>query len=576
MGKNRARRAKRGGQSVQNAPNFANRTLYHGDNLEFLRGMNDECIDLIATDPPFNTGHNRSSTAGFYEDDWKWLKEGEPKPDQWSWESAVHEHWLEEIRDAEESLFNAIEAVRRSHSEGMAAFICFLSVRLLEMKRVLKPTGSIYLHCDSTANSYIRMAMDAIFGQRNFSSVITWPRYATHSLAKGFDNVADTLLVYAKDTEKVVVNKVLGKPTEEQIRTKFPYVEEETGRRFQHIALEQSSNSATAGETRQIGGRTVDGTIGWRWSQEKFDEVLSINPRAIYWTKSGRPRYKKYADEYEGVPLSNIWMDLPYLASNDSERTGSPDQKPLSLYMRIIEAASNPGDWVLDPFCGCATTPIAAEILGRKWVGIDRRTDAEGHMLNRLLYTSKRAKSQQFIPFDKKAKTFDADRLKEARNLIASMSFVFTDVPPQPTTPVKNVPIFKTVAGVKTLRKNRYIYDEMKDILIKLFGATCWGCGYRPQVSPLHDAKDYLELDHIDPVRDGGSNELTNRALLCAPCNKFKSSEKTLGAVQAEAGFRTGYRRRGAPPPIELKLAREVVRDYVENDAKQAQFATSA
>ena len=266
------------------------------------------------------------------------------------------------------------------------------------------------------------------------------------------------------------------------------------------------------------------------------------------------------------MPARDLILDIKPAPRN--EKTGSPDQKPLELYKRIIEASTNKGDWVLDPFCGCATTPIAAEILGRKWVGIDRRTDAEGHILNRLLYTSDRTKSQQFIPLDQTEKTFDAERLVEARDLIASMGFVFTDVPPQPTTPVKNFPVLKTVAGVKTLRKNRYTYDEMKDILIKLFGAICWGCGYAPQVSHLHNPKDYLELDHIDPVAGGGSNELTNRALLCAPCNKLKSDSKTLLAVQQQAGFRTGNRRTGGTPPIELKLARAIIQDYVDNDAE--------
>ena len=495
--------------------------------------MNDKCIDLIATDPPFNTGRNRSASAGSYEDDWRWHQDGEPLPDQWRWENPVHSHWMEEIRDENESLFHAIEAVKRSHSEGMAAFICFLSVRLLEMHRILKPTGSIFLHCDATANAYIRMAMDAIFGRKNLMNEIVWRKYAgrKNNAKRKLSTQHDTIFFYRKSAKAPFYPKFVPH-SDKELEREYRYTDED-GRRYRK-------------------------SRGGSYQRHGIEKRI-------------------YLDESPGRAIGTLWVeDGLQLNTSSSEKTQSPDQKPLELYKRIIQLTTTAGDWVLDPFCGCATTPIAAELLNRNWVGIDRRTDAEGHILNRLLYTSDRADSQRFIPFDKKAKTFDPVRLQEARDLVASMNFVFTDVPPQPTTPVKNFPVLKTVAGVRTLRKNRYSYDEMKDILTKLFGSMCWGCGYRPQVSPLHDAKDYLELDHIDPVQDGGSNELTNRALLCAPCNKFKSAHKTLGAVQAQAGFRTGNRRSGTTPPIELKLAREVVRDYVENDAKQAQLAASA
>ena len=144
--------------------NFPDNTLYELDNLPVLRGMNSETVDLIATDPPFNTKRNRSGTAGFYVDNWKWGDTG-VLPDQWKW-NEVHPIWLEEIKDDNPALFQIIEAARVCHGEDIAAFICFLSVRLLECHRVLKPTGSIYLHCDDTANAYIRMAMDAIFERR--------------------------------------------------------------------------------------------------------------------------------------------------------------------------------------------------------------------------------------------------------------------------------------------------------------------------------------------------------------------------------------------------------------------------
>ena len=158
--------------------NFKDNTLYEMDNLVVLRGMNSETVDLIATDPPFNTKRNRKDTAGFYVDNWKWGDTGK-LPDQWKW-NEVHPKWLEEIKDEHTALYQVIESTKIVQGEDTAAFLCFLSVRLLEMYRILKPTGSIYLHCDHTANSYIRLAMDAIFGKNNFRNEIVWHYYNRH------------------------------------------------------------------------------------------------------------------------------------------------------------------------------------------------------------------------------------------------------------------------------------------------------------------------------------------------------------------------------------------------------------
>ena len=152
--------------------NFPDNTIYELDNLDVLRGMNSETVDLIATDPPFNTKRNRAGSAGFYVDNWKWGDTGK-LPDQWAW-NEVHPVWLDEIRDDNRALFEVIEAAGHCHGDNIAAFLCFLSVRLLEMHRILKPTGSLYLHCDHIANAYIRMALDAIFGAKNFRNEIVW------------------------------------------------------------------------------------------------------------------------------------------------------------------------------------------------------------------------------------------------------------------------------------------------------------------------------------------------------------------------------------------------------------------
>ena len=179
--------------------NFPDNVLYEMDNLDVLRGMNSETVDLIATDPPFNTARNRAGSAGFYVDQWKWGDTG-ILPDQWKW-NEVHPIWLDEIKDENPSLFEVIKSAGECHGEDIAAFLCFISVRLLEMHRVLKDTGSIYLHCDPTANAYIRMCMDAIFGASNFQNEIVWrigwvSGFKTRK--RGWIRNHDTILYYTK------------------------------------------------------------------------------------------------------------------------------------------------------------------------------------------------------------------------------------------------------------------------------------------------------------------------------------------------------------------------------------------
>ena len=181
--------------------NFPDRVLYNMDNLDVLRGMNDETIDLIATDPPFNKKRNRAATAGQYEDAWRWADDPSfqtERPDQWLWQP-VHRIWLDQIRDENEALFSVIENTRLTQDDDTAAFLCFLGVRLLEMHRVLKPTGSIYLHCDHSANNYIGMILGAIFGEDNFHGEIVWRRANAKGLAfKSYPKNHDTIFWYSK------------------------------------------------------------------------------------------------------------------------------------------------------------------------------------------------------------------------------------------------------------------------------------------------------------------------------------------------------------------------------------------
>ncbi len=311
--------------------NFPDNVLYELDNLDVLRGMNSETVDLIATDPPFNTRRNRSGTAGFYVDNWKWGDTG-ILPDQWAW-NEVHPVWLEQIKDDNPALYEVIDAARACHGEDIAAFLCFLSVRLLEMHRVLKPTGSIYLHCDHTANAYIRMAMDAVFGAKQFRNEIVWCYTGPGNSKRWFPRKHDTIFFYAKsDSSKFNTDAV-----------RVPYKQ----LNIQHLEPQGTGIG---------GGLTPENVDDYR-NRGKIPED--------YWL-----------EERDGMtPVARL----------HSERTGSPDQKPLALYERMIPASSNPGDLVFDPFAGCATTIIAARKHGRRWVGVDRRKDARFHVVTRMM-----------------------------------------------------------------------------------------------------------------------------------------------------------------------------------------------
>ena len=483
--------------------NFPDNTIYELDNLDVLRGMNSGTVDLIATDPPFNTKRNRAGTAGFYVDNWKWGDTGK-LPDQWAW-NEVHPVWLEEIRDNNRALFEVIEAAGHCHGQDIAAFLCFLSVRLLEMHRVLKPTGSLYLHCDHTANAYIRMALDAIFEAKNLRNEIVW----TMSGIAGFKATVpkfvrghDTIFYYTKGKAKPTFNKEYLPYNEKQL-TRF---------------------SSTDGEGRKY-------------------KIITKERRL-------------YLHEAKGIPLTDVWTDIAnfHTIVNSPEKTGSPDQKPLALYERIILASSNPGDLVLDPFAGCATTIMAAKNNGRRWVGIDRRLDARFHVVCRM--EGIRAK--------------DAEEIRKLPHLtdwldarLARHDAHFRTEPPVRTDEGDTAAPF--LGPVYTAsEKSILTHREMKDYLLETFGLRCWGCGF---TAP---DERYLELDHVDPKADGGSNHLDNRALLCKPCNGAKSNNLTMGALRRQ-NTKDGHLEK--PPgtkrgddghPIRLPEARAACREALE------------
>ena len=254
--------------------------------------MNSESVDLIATDPPFNKGRDFHATPDS-------LAAGAKFQDRWSWERDVHQEWVDQITDDHPKLMEAVESARYAHSDGMGAYMCFMAVRLLAMRRVLKPTGSIYLHCDPTASHYLKAVMDAIFGWRNFRNEIVWCYTSGGVSRKYFGKKHDLILFYVKDHKNYRFNT--------QYR---PYSE---------------------------------GTIQRGLTQYK----KNIN--------------ENYALSKKGAVQNDWWTDIqPILSPTAKEQTGYPTQKPVALYERMVRASSDEGEIVLDPFAGCATTLVAA------------------------------------------------------------------------------------------------------------------------------------------------------------------------------------------------------------------------
>jgi adenine specific DNA methylase Mod len=343
--------------------------LYYGDNLTVLRNeIQRESVDLIYLDPPFNSQSNYNvlfkSPAGeqshaqieAFEDTWHWGEEAERAFDE-----VVHS-WN---TDAAE-LLRALRAFLKEND--MMAYLSMMAVRLLELHRVLKPTGSIYLHCDPTASHYLKLLMDAIFGVGNYRSEITWKRTTAHSDAKqgrkGFGNVSDIILYYSRSDEFIFNAQFLPYDLK-YLDSKYPYVDGE-GRRYGLWDMSGPGGSAKGNPEYEVMGVTRY----WRYSRAKMDDLIAEG-RVVQPSPGAVPRYKRYLSEMPGVPVQNLWDDIFPINSQAQERLGYPTQKPQALLERIISASSNEGDIVLDPFCGCGTTIHAAQKLKREWVGID-------------------------------------------------------------------------------------------------------------------------------------------------------------------------------------------------------------
>jgi DNA modification methylase len=345
--------------------------LCYGDNLDILRRREyfpDESIDLIYLDPPFNS--NRSYNVLFRESTGAASEaQIEAFEDTWHWGPPAARAY----EDAQSGPHQKVARMLRAMVDGLGhndvtAYLTMMAVRLVELHRVLKPTGSIYLHCDPTTGHYLKVLMDAVFGPKNFVNEITWKRSSAHSDtkqgAKHYGRLADTILFYSKSGQRTW-NPLYAPYDEPYVHRDYRRVDA-TGRRYRISDLSGPGGAAKGNPYYEFLGVTRY----WRYSKKRMEElyrqgqIIQTRPGAV-------PQLKRYLDEMPGVPLQSIWTDIPVINNRSAEYLGYPTQKPFGLLERIINASSNPGDIVLDPFCGCGTAVHAAHKLGRRWIGID-------------------------------------------------------------------------------------------------------------------------------------------------------------------------------------------------------------
>jgi DNA modification methylase len=341
--------------------------LYFGDNLDWLPKIDSESVDLIYLDPPFNSqaSYNllyKSPDGGPAEAQFQAFE------DSWKWGPAANLCY-HRVLTSNSPATDILVALRDfMHESDMMAYLAMMTARLTEMHRVLKPTGSLYLHCDSTACHYLKIILDRIFGPRTFRNEIVWKRSHAHNDgkqgAKHFGRITDSLLFYTK-SQSYTWNRLFRPYDKKYIDRDYRRIDKD-GRRYRIDNMRGPGGAEKGNPYYEIMGVSRY----WAYSKENMEQFIR-DGRVIQTRPGAVPQLKRYLDEMPGMPVQNLWDDLPVINNRSKEWLGYQTQKPLALLERIIAASTIPGDLVLDPFCGCGTAIEAAAALGRRWIGID-------------------------------------------------------------------------------------------------------------------------------------------------------------------------------------------------------------
>ena len=539
-----------------------NRNLFIADNLSLLRRLDNNSIDLICIDPPFAknqtfignlrpplsadeqageqamlsawgiSSEKDADAAGIY---WSNGADSARFRDIWRWESDIHEEWIAAIDADRPGLAKVIDATRSAHSEQQAAYLVYMAIRLIEMERVLKPGGSIYMHSDHNADSYLKMVMDAIFGNDRFQASITWRRTFAHNDSRRFGRISDSILLYGS-----------GNINGDAVR--MPLSRDYASSHYRHTdqrGLYRDDSLTGAGLTQGESGQPWRGydprSIGRHWSVPRtgpyaawldaniipgYQSMGSVLARLdaldaadlLLQAPNARvPRLKRYLDANPGLIPGDVWTDIFPINSQARERTGYPTQKPVALAERIILASTQPGAVVLDCFAGCAYVPVAAERNGRQWIACD--------ISPRALTVLKR----QFAKF-----RYAVDGMQQGQtpalitdaNVITRSPFDLperTDTDPVERRDIGELPerTYKVPASIIPER-------EMLEFLLELSDYTAWCCGFanrRPDGSIIRTTRNF-HLDHLDPKSLQGSNQIYNRAPMCPHHNIRKNNRR--------------------------------------------------
>ena len=450
--------------------------------MEIMRGLNSASVDLIYLDPPFNSKANYAAPIGSQ-------AAGAEFKDTWTF-TDLDEEWLELMKAKHPALIHIIQATILNSDRS---YLIYMAARMIEMLRILKNSGSIYLHCDDRMSHYLKLIMDALFGRKNFKNEIIWKRTTGRSDAKRFGRVHDVVLYYTKGDEFTWKTQYAEHDPEyvkrnysnSDYRGKWQKVDlmgpgprgGESGQPWKGIDPNKSGRSWSTPAKGSMSDYIRENEIIKNWP-DAYDGVhakLDALDQAglIYWPEKGRgiPRLKYYLSASKGVAVNDIFSDIGKLEAQDPERTGYPTQKPIKLLQRIINASSNEGDVVLDPFCGCATTCVAAESLNRKWIGIDI-SDLAAELV--------------------------VKRIRKELGLFGN-TIHRTDIPQR--TDMGKLPPYNSPENISRM------YGEQS--------GNCNGCR-------KHFEKVNLTIDHIVAKSKGGTDHIGNLQLLCGHCNSTK------------------------------------------------------